>query len=118
MGDVLQHLLLLQVAELFCHMRGLPHMGDKRFRSIPKQTKSEKIECRKMEKYVGNQSWGQWPMQLAKFHCTKKMHEESIQECKTLHTSSFGTIGKSFVQQCNEKIVTLTCLAPPVLLQQ
>ena len=56
-----------------------------------------------MEKYVGNQRWGQWPMQLARFHCTKKMHEESIQECKTFHTCSSGTIGKSFMQQCNEK---------------
>ena len=93
-------------------------MGDKRFSPIPEQTKLEKIGYRNMEKYVGNQSWGQWPMQLAKFHCTKKMHEESIQECKTLHTCSSGTIGKSFVQQCNEKTVTLTCPAPPVPLQQ
>ena len=93
-------------------------MGDKRFSPIPKQTKLEKIGYRNMDKYVGNQSWGQWPMQLAKFHCTKKMHEESIQECKTLHTCSFGTIGKSFVQQCNDKTVTLTCPAPPVPLQQ
>ena len=29
-------------------------------------------------------------MQLAKFHCTKNMHEEYIQECKTLHTCSGG----------------------------
>ena len=93
-------------------------MGDKRFSPIPKQTKLEKIGYRNMEKYVGNQSWGQWPMQLAKFHCTKKMHEESIQECKTLHTCLSSTIGKSFVQQCNEKIVTLTCPAPSVPLQQ
>ena len=93
-------------------------MGEKCFSPIPKQIKSEKIGYRNMEKYVGNQSWEQWPKRLAKFHYTKKMHEESIQECKTLHTCSFGTIGKSFVQQCNEKIVTLTCPAPPVPLQQ
>ena len=83
-------------------------MDDKSFSPIPEQTKLEKIGYRNMEKYVGNQSWGQWPMQLAKFHCTKNMHEESIQESKTLHTCSFSTIGKSFVQQCNEKTVTLT----------
>ena len=93
-------------------------MGDKRFSPIPKQTKLEKIGYRNMGKYVGNQSWGQWPMQLAKFYCIKKINEEFIQECKTLNTCSFGTIGKSFVQQCNEKIVTLTCPAPPVTLQQ
>ena len=57
-------------------------------------------------------------MQVAKFHCTKEMDEDSIQECSTLHTCSFGTIGKSFVQQCNDKTVTLTCPAPPVPLQQ
>ena len=39
---VLQHLVLLQVAKLFCCTRGLPHMGDKRFSPIPKQTKLEK----------------------------------------------------------------------------
>ena len=93
-------------------------MGDKRFSPIPKQTKLENIGYRNMEKYVGNQSWGQRSMQLAKFHCTKKMHEESIQECKTLDTCSSGTIDKSFMQQCNEKIVKLTCPAPPVPLQQ
>ena len=74
-------------------------MGDERSSPIPEQTKLEKIGYRKMEKYVGNQSWGQWPMQLAKFHRIKKMHEESIQECKTLHTCLFGTIGKSL---CNK----------------
>ena len=93
-------------------------MGDKRFSPIPQQTKLEKIGYRNMEKYVGNQSWGQWPMRLAKFHRTKKMHEESIQEGKTLYTCSSDTIGRSFVQQCNEKIVTLTCPAPLVPLQQ
>ena len=115
---VLQHLLLLQIAELFCCMRGLTHMGDRRFSPIPEQTKLEKIGYRNMEKSVGNQSWGQWPMQLATFHCTKKIHEESIQECKTIHICSFGTIGKLFVQQRNEKIVTLTSPAPPVPSQQ
>ena len=93
-------------------------MGDKRFSPILEQTKLEKIGFRNIDKYVGNQSWGQRPVQLAKFHCTKEMHEYSIQECKTLHTCSFGTIGKSFVQQCNDKTVTLTCPAPPVPLQQ
>ena len=122
MGDVplgvfLQNLLLVQVAELFCCTRGLPHMDDKRFSPILEQTKLEKIGYRNKEKYVGNQSLRQWPMQLTKFHCTKKMHEESIEECKTLHTCSFGKIGKSFVQQCNEKIVTLACPTPPVPLQ-
>ena len=92
-------------------------MGDKWFSPILKQTKLAKIGYRNMEKYVGNQNWGQWLMQLVKFYCTKKVHEESIQECKTLDTCSFGTIGKSFVQQCNEKTVTLTCLAPPIPLQ-
>ena len=47
-------------------------MSDKRFSLVLEQTKLEKIEYRNMEEYGGNQSWGQWPMQLAKFHCTKK----------------------------------------------
>ena len=71
-----------------------------------------------MEVNVGNQSWVHRPMQLAKCHRTKKyIHEEYIQECKTLHTWSSDTIGKSFMQQCNEQTVTLTCPAPPELMR-
>ena len=38
-GVVFQHSLLLQVSELFCCTCGLPHMHDKCFSPIPKQTK-------------------------------------------------------------------------------
>ena len=41
-GGVLQHLLLLQAAELFSCTCGLPHMRDKCFSPIPKQTKLSK----------------------------------------------------------------------------
>ena len=71
----------------------------------------QKIGCRNMEVNVGNQSWVHWSMHLAKI-CT---YEESWQGCTTLHTCSFDTTCRSFVQQCNEKTVPLTCQAPPVM---
>ena len=68
MGGVLQRLLLLQVVELFGCTCGLPHMGDKRFSPIPKQTKLQKKSgFRNMEVNVGNQSWVHWSMHLAKY---------------------------------------------------
>ena len=50
-GGVLQHLLLLQVAELFSCTCGLPHMRDKCFSPIPKQIKLPK-----------NQDVGTWKL--------------------------------------------------------
>ena len=42
LGGDLQHMLLLQFTEFFGSMCGIPHMGDKDFSPIPKQTKLQK----------------------------------------------------------------------------
>ena len=94
-------------------------MGDKRFSPIPKQTKLEKIGYRRIstnmwETRVGDSG----PCNLQNFIAPKKCMKIPFKNASTLHTCSFGTIGKSFVQQCNDKTVTLTCPAPPVPLQQ